>query len=513
MPKISVIIPVYKAENYLRKCVESIVLGEKQDLEVILVEDCSPDKSWELCQQLAAQYPQIKCLRNEHNSGVSYTRNRGLDVATGQYLLFVDSDDWVSGSYAKTLLETQEANPGKLVVCAFTFIDHVSRLRRKYDLEDASTIAQRDFLKLVDAVLLQQLWNKVFPADVIRNAGIRFDETISMGEDYQFVMDVIEASKYSECVIIHQPLYYYIRWNNNSLMSTWSAGRNFERELVRLERMSKLCGLQTPEAYRVEQLKTQYVYSITQDRSLSKQEKLVKVQKIMDGATKLGLNQNKYKRYLIEKINRLRGNTQRFQERVHNKTQAWKNGRRIAANRKNLHKDGFTIISQNCIGGVFSHDMGLEFRSPTVNLFIPAADFIKFVNNLEHYLAAELELHWGEEYPLGKVDDVELHFVHYETCQQASEAWERRKKRVDLSKVLVLSTDRDGFDEAVFEQWKTISYPKLLFTARKEYADHPDALYFPKYEEFGCVPDLIPKREFYKGHMLCQKANEAGSGR
>lgn len=199
----------------------------------------------------------------------------------------------------------------------------------------------------------------------------------------------------------------------------------------------------------------------------------------------------------------------RFNDKIRsiNNKQAIRKAARALENKK------ITIISQNCIGGVFSHDMGQEFRSPTVNLFIPAADFIKFVNNLEHYLAAELELHWGEEYPVGKVDDVELHFVHYETCQQASEAWERRKKRVDLSKVLVLSTDRDGFDEVVFEQWKTISYPKLLFTARKEYADHPDALYFPKYEEFGCVPDLIPKREFYKGHMLCQKANEAGSGR
>ena len=513
MPKISVIIPVYKAEKYLRKCVESVVSGEKQDLEVILVEDCSPDKSWELCQQLAAQYPQIKCLRNEHNSGVSYTRNRGLDVAAGQYLLFVDSDDWVSGSYVKTLIETQEANPGKLVVCAFTFIDHVSRLRRKYDLENTSSLAQRDFLKLTTAVLMQQLWNKVFPADVIRNAGIRFDETISMGEDYQFVMDVIEAAKYSECVIIHQPLYYYIRWNNNSLMSTWSADGNFERELNRLERMSKLCGLQAPEAHSVANMRAQFIYSIWTDRKLSSREKRENIRKVANDKIKMDIRLNLYKRRLIEERNRLRGDVQQFKERVRNKIQAWKNRRQICSSRKKLHKAGLTIISQNCIGGVFSHDMGLEFRSPTVNLFIPAADFIKFVNNLEHYLAAELELRWGEEYPVGKVDDVELHFVHYETCQQAAEAWERRKKRVDLSKVLVLSTDRDGFDEAVFEQWKTISYPKLLFTARKEYANHPDALYFPKYEELGCVPDLIPKREFYKGHMLCQKANEAGSGR
>jgi uncharacterized protein (DUF1919 family) len=151
--------------------------------------------------------------------------------------------------------------------------------------------------------------------------------------------------------------------------------------------------------------------------------------------------------------------------------------------------------------------MQMEFQSPTINLFMEAADYIKFVCNLEHYLNVELILRWGEEYPIGMLDDIKLMFVHYDTCQQARQAWERRKKRVDLNKVLVLATDRDGFDEAVFEQWQSVSYPKLLFTARKEYSKHPDSLYFPKYQGHGCIPDLIPKREFYRDHMLIHKAN------
>ena len=132
-----------------------------------------------------------------------------------------------------------------------------------------------------------------------------------------------------------------------------------------------------------------------------------------------------------------------------------------------------------------------------------------FVKNLEHYLNIEPDIWQGEEYPVGRIEDVELHFVHYDTCLQAKEAWERRKKRVDLRNVLVLSTDRDGFDPSVFEKWKTISYPKLLFTARREFAAVPDSLYFPEYEKMGCVPDLIPKREFYKNNLLLYKANQA----
>lgn len=193
---------------------------------------------------------------------------------------------------------------------------------------------------------------------------------------------------------------------------------------------------------------------------------------------------------------------------IKNKLQHEKNKRLAHRLVKRLNCRDMTVISQNCIGGVFSHDMGLEFRSPTVNLFMPATDYIKFVEDLERYLNVPLEPGvWGE-YPVGKLDDLTVHFVHYDTFEQAQQAWERRKKRVDPGKIVVLSTDRDGFDQTVFEAWKKIPYPKILFTARKEYADHPDSLYFPRYERNGCVPDLIPKREFYKNGKLIQTMNQ-----
>ena len=91
--KASVIVPVYNAEKTLRRCVESIVLGQERNIEVILVEDCSKDHSWELCLELAQEFPNVTAVQNERNSGVSFTRNRGLELAQGDYILFVDSDD------------------------------------------------------------------------------------------------------------------------------------------------------------------------------------------------------------------------------------------------------------------------------------------------------------------------------------------------------------------------------------------------------------------------------------
>ena len=507
MPKVSVIIPAYKSEGTLRRCVESIIFGEEKDLELILVEDCSPDGSWVLCQQLADEYPQVRCLRNDQNRGVSYTRNRGMDAATGQYLLFVDSDDWVSGSYVKTLIDTQERNPGKLVVCGFTFIDHIRQDRVKYGIYNTSLLTRSEFVKLPEAVMLQQLWNKVFALSQVREAGIRFNESICMGEDYQFVMDVIEARNYQECVVINEPLYYYVRYKSGSLMNSWAEHETYEDALKRQLRIDRLCGVQES---KLESFNSGYAYRIVRESNLPKVRKMQIVEAILGKKRAKSFCRKQKVQAVKEQIVTMRRTLTKYQERLMGRIRSVINKRTIRKVRRMLQQRGVTLISQNCIGGVFSHDMGLEFRSPTVNVFIPAADFIKFVCNLEHYLSADLVITWGEEYPVGILDDIRIMFVHYETCQQAKEAWERRKSRVDYSNILVLSTDRDGFDDAVFEQWKGIPYPKLLFTAREEYATHSDSLYFPRHKKNGCIPDLIPKREFYKKQVLIKKVNSVG---
>ena len=178
-------------------------------------------------------------------------------------------------------------------------------------------------------------------------------------------------------------------------------------------------------------------------------------------------------------------------------------------NRK-LKISGLTIISQNCIGGVLYHDLGVEFLSPTINAFIPEPGFVKMVLNLRCYMEQELMIHWGEEYPIGMLDDVEIHFMHYETCQEAKEAWDKRKMRINWDKIFVVATDRNKFDDVVFENWKKVPYPKILFTAQRKYASDAESVYFPEYEANGFVPDLIPNREFYKDGILMKRINCIG---
>lgn len=183
---------------------------------------------------------------------------------------------------------------------------------------------------------------------------------------------------------------------------------------------------------------------------------------------------------------------------------------KIAGLRKKVHAEDVTILSQNCIGGVFYHDMGMQFLSPTINLFMMEPDFVNFVLDLEHYLHCELRIQWGESYPIGELDDIRIHFMHYETCQEAKQAWERRVKRIRHDRIVVVATDRNGFHEDVYRLWKKIPYPKVLFTADPRYAQDPDSVFFPEYQAQGFVPDLIPRREFYKDGKLIQTINQLG---
>ena len=93
--KVSIVIPVYKAADTITRCVESLEKNTYENLQIILIEDCSGDQTINVCKKLASMYDNVQCIENDENHGVSYTRNHGLDYADGNYLMFVDSDDYV----------------------------------------------------------------------------------------------------------------------------------------------------------------------------------------------------------------------------------------------------------------------------------------------------------------------------------------------------------------------------------------------------------------------------------
>ncbi len=250
MATFSVIVPVYNAAHTIARCVDSIAISGGGDVQIILIEDGGKDNSWEVCQRLAQKYPTVLCLRNAQNRGVSYTRNRGLDAATGTYLLFVDSDDWVDAGFVPAFRQAIEAG-NRFAVCGY--LNHDEKQNGRTDIFAWPDFAGTKSVPLHETIetlyhnrLLQQLWNKVFVTQIVREHGIRFDETISIGEDTRFILDYIQKSGLDRITLINQPLYHYMRDQDGSLM--FRVGyESVEEPLKNLRKLYAIMGL-APEA-------------------------------------------------------------------------------------------------------------------------------------------------------------------------------------------------------------------------------------------------------------------------
>ncbi len=141
----------------------------------------------------------------------------------------------------------------------------------------------------------------------------------------------------------------------------------------------------------------------------------------------------------------------------------------------------FSIIASFCGGGTLYHDAGLQFLSPTINLAFDGPDFIKFVGNLKEYLNIELEEYKTNEvsYPVGRLHDVEVRFVHYNTFNEAINKWTERSKRITFDNIVIMATDRDGMGTPeCMEAFDKLPYKKVMFTSR-EYPEYSWAVYCP----------------------------------
>ena len=164
--------------------------------------------------------------------------------------------------------------------------------------------------------------------------------------------------------------------------------------------------------------------------------------------------------------------------------------------RKRLEAENVTIISSNCNGGVISHDLGLRFCSPTVNLYFRAGDFIKFCENMQLYLSidelvecTDLNITGGRKYPVAYLGDILLFLVHYSSVEEAQECWNRRKQRVNFDNLVVMTTDRDEMTEQLKDRFEKLPYRKVMFTHLPD-EKHPHCFYIPGYEKMKCVGTL-----------------------
>jgi len=169
MDLISVIVPVYKVEDYLDRCVQSILDQTYTNLEIILVNDGSPDRCPQMCDEWAKKDSRI-CVIHKENGGLSDARNAGMRLARGEYIAFVDSDDWLNKAFIENLYESAVANDCEAVGCRFHMTD-----KEQETEPDVSTCVLRIVDRttavsdLIDDQIRQVVWNKLYKRELIRD--------------------------------------------------------------------------------------------------------------------------------------------------------------------------------------------------------------------------------------------------------------------------------------------------------------------------------------------------------
>lgn len=208
---ISIIVPVYNAEAYIEKCVKSILMQTVDDIEIILVDDGSEDKSGEIIDTLCLQDHRIKVFHKQ-NGGVSSARNLGLDNASGEYIMFVDSDDWIEADLCSHLRAAMKNSDLAIGGYRQLFISE----QKVFIGEENSISMDAEFGRYFDFLyknnFLNAPFSKLYKKKIISDQ--RFDTAVALGEDFLFNLGYLK--KCEQISIVHTDLYIYNCMNENS---------------------------------------------------------------------------------------------------------------------------------------------------------------------------------------------------------------------------------------------------------------------------------------------------------
>lgn len=234
-PFVSVVIPVYRAESYIEKCLHSLFGQSLENIEYIFINDCSPDNSSDIIFKTLESYPnrkhQVRHIKNDTNMGVAYARQMGMSVAKGEYVIHCDPDDCIGIDMYKEMYQKAKVENADIVICDFIEVTQDSEIYTK-------GIDSNDKHNIIGGILTGQyngaLWNKMIRRDLIDKYALKMPENVSMWEDMCFSISAVHYSK----IISHvqQPFYHYINRdgsivrtiNNKQLNSQLNAAKWIE---------------------------------------------------------------------------------------------------------------------------------------------------------------------------------------------------------------------------------------------------------------------------------------------
>jgi len=212
-PKVSLLLPIYNVEKYIENCVHSLFKQSYNNIEFIFVDDCSCDNSISILRNVMQQYPSrvkdVRVLSHNRNRGVAVARNTAVEQASGEYLMYVDSDDYIATDAVSLLVQKMQETGADIVLADVYFVYEKRMSMHKVPLFESP----QQYLELVlKRQVALSVWGKLFKKDLF--CDVRFVEGVNFGEDYSVLPCLIyNATKIAK---VDVPLYYYIQYNANS---------------------------------------------------------------------------------------------------------------------------------------------------------------------------------------------------------------------------------------------------------------------------------------------------------
>lgn len=254
--KVSIIVPVYNVENYIERCLNSIINQTLDEIEIIIINDCSTDNSINIIQQYLNSIEhnkEIILINKKYNEGVSKARNDAINISRGEYILFVDSDDWIEFNMVEKMYNLAKYKNSDLVICN-AYIDYENGKTKPLELNFENNKKYENNTLIGDLLsqnknLQGHPWNKLYKTDIIKCCNLKYNEKMSLYEDFVFNIDFLLSS--NTALFLEDKLYHYIQ-RNNSLARTVSERNILDTNRMIIEIKNKLDKINIKNKYKYE---------------------------------------------------------------------------------------------------------------------------------------------------------------------------------------------------------------------------------------------------------------------
>lgn len=455
--KISVLLANYNNGVYIEETLDSILSQSFSNIDIVIVDDCSTDNSLEVITRYQADHHQcpISVYKNDTNRGCGYTKRRCVELSTGEYFIFIDPDDVITRDCLDILYRKHQEGDYSIVYATHYFCDADLNPSRISDFPGQIAWGQSNLNSRAGHISAPALCKRSY-----YNLTEGINPTYQVSEDHDMYCKMEEVAP---VCFVNKPLYYYRGHDHNTSWNPASEKKNHYWGLKMTEAAylrRKKNGYRNITWYDLQRKRLEY-FSVCRRVCLTHHDYLGYIR----DSFLVGV-------YSIFRLPRLLERAMHFYRRKI--LLPWR--------RHRLKNTDFSLLCNNCNGSFVMHDLGVRFNTPTINLYINPADFVKMLQRLDHYMACDLQFFKDgvHDFPVARLDDIVIYFMHYHSEEEAAEKWYVRRERINKNNLFVLFSEAEDYQPEDIVAFDLLPYcNKLVFTQEPH----------PEITSSFCIPD------------------------